>query len=562
MKKKTRKIIIAAVVVVVAAAAIITYTTVSASSGQTAKLDTAFGTDAATKGDISLTVTGSGNLASAKVLNVAADSHIDIGEVLISTGDSLQSGQAIATVDTEAMQDYADGLQEQIDSTLTQIDTTNNVTTRLSIKSPADGWVKSIVLDEDDNIEDAMNEHGYIALVATEKREIINASGSILKEGDTVKVKCQNYTYTGAVTNENGTLYVSIGTLARKVGADAVVYDVNGNELFTGKIELAAYKKVESSYGTITDVKFSENEEIEAGETIYSAEQYSQDVASLYDTVHDLEDELATVNALIKAGQITAPTSGVVETLNINDDQSYDEGAPILGLESTDNLIATVSVDELDINSIKIGQSVNVTFDSLPNEEYKGNVTRISDLGSASGGITTYDVEVAIESNENFKLGMSVSCEITAQEAKDAVLVPVDDVITANSKSYVMAAVDRTDAEKAAIKQLITEKDYSGLQEYMGEDAATLGIRMLADPTQLLYAEVRAVETGIENAYYIEIKSGLAEGDKVLSQSTDSESSDRGFMMGGFGMMGGEVRQFEGRTNNQGGPGGSFPGNN
>ncbi len=562
MKKKTKRIIVAAAVVAAVAAGLLIYSAASANAAQSAAFDTQYGTDTATKGDISLTVSGSGNLASAKTLSVNADSHLDISEVLVSEGDVLEAGQAIATLDNTAMQDYAKGLKSQIDSLHTQIDTTNSVMTRLSIKSPVDGWVKNVVLDEDDSIEDAMNKYGYVALVATEKREMINASGSSLAEGDIVKVKCQRHTYTGKVTNENGTLYVSIATTARKVGASASVYDKSGKQLFTGKIELAAYQPIESSYGTITDVKFSENEEIEAGETIYTAEQYSQTVTDLYNSLNDLESELATVESLISAGQITSPSAGLADTIYMSAGQSYDDGAQLLTLDSTSDWIATVSIDELDINSVKTGQAVSVTLDSIPDETFKGKVSRISGKGAASGGITTYDVDVSVDSNESFKLGMSVSCEITAQETKDAVLIPVDDVITANSQSYVMVAVDRTDAETAEIKQLINDKDYTGLQKYMGADASTLNIKMLSDPAQLLYGEIRAVETGIENAYYIEIKSGLAEGEKVISQSTDSESSQGNFMMGGMGPLTGDMGGQMGQPPQRDPSGGGFPGGN
>jgi multidrug efflux pump subunit AcrA (membrane-fusion protein) len=219
MKKKTKRIIIAAAALVVAAVAIIIFTTVSASAGKAS--DTAYSTDIATKGDISETVSGSGNLGSAKTLSVAADSHLDINEVLISAGDTLTAGQPIASLNTEAMQDYADDLKTTIDSTQTQIDTTNNTTTKLSIKSPVDGWVKNVMLDEDDSIQDAMSEYGYVALVATEEREIINAASSSLTEGTAVSVKCEGRTYDGNVTSENGTLYVSIDTVSRTVGADA-----------------------------------------------------------------------------------------------------------------------------------------------------------------------------------------------------------------------------------------------------------------------------------------------------------------------------------------------------
>lgn len=536
MKKKTKRIIIAVAAVALVAVAVIIFSTVSVNAGNSANT---YSTDIATTGDISKAVSGSGNLDSAKTLNVTADSHLDISEVLVYTGDTLKEDQPVASLNIEAMRDYSGDLKTQIDSVRTQIDTTNNTTTRLSIKSPVDGWVKNVLLDEDDSIEDAMNEYGYVALVATQERELISAEGSSLAEGTAVRVKCESKWHNGAVTNENGALYVSIDTIARTVGADAQVYDADGNLLFTGKIELAAYQKIESSYGVITDAGFSEDEEIEAGETIYSAEQYSQDVMELYASLSELKEEYDTLQALIEAGQLTSPVAGVVDTLSLAAGQTVDKGASLMTVDSTDDWVATVSVDELDINSIKTGQYVSVTLDSMPNDTFSGKVTRVSELGSASNGITTYDVDVTVDSNENFKLGMTVSCEITSEEAKNAVLVPVDDVLTANNRSYVMAAVERTDAEKNAIKQLISDNDYKGLADFMGEDAAALNITMLPDPEQLLYSEVRAVETGIENAYYVEIKSGLSEGEKIIKQTSDSSDSESGFFMNGMGAMGG-----------------------
>lgn len=518
------------------AAAVIIFSTVSVSAGNSANT---YSTDIATTGDISKAVSGSGNLDSAKTLNVTADSHLDISEVLVYTGDTLKEDQPVASLNIEAMRDYSGDLKTQIDSVRTQIDTTNNTTTRLSIKSPVDGWVKNVLLDEDDSIEDAMNEYGYVALVATQERELISAKGSSLAEGTAVRVKCESKWHDGAVTNEKGALYVSIDTIARTVGADAQVYDADGNLLFTGKIELAAYQKIESSYGVITDAGFSEDEEIEAGETIYSAEQYSQDVMELYVSLSELKEEYDTLQALIEAGQLTSPVAGVVDTLSLAAGQTVDKGASLMTVDSTDDWVATVSVDELDINSIKTGQYVSVTLDSMPNDTFSGKVTRVSDLGSASNGITTYDVDVTVDSNENFKLGMTVSCEITSEEAKNAVLVPVDDVLTANNRSYVMVVLERTDAEKSTIKQLISDNDFKGMADFMGEDAAALNITMLPDPEQLLYSEVRAVETGIENAYYVEIKSGLSEGEKVIKQTSDSGDSESGFFMNGMGAMGG-----------------------
>ena len=562
MKKGIKKLIIIGGVVVLLVAGFFIYRGVASAAETNAAFDQEATFDEVTKGDISLSVSGSGNLGSADTFDIDAASYLVIEDVTVAAGDTMAAGDVIATLDTEAMQDKAQELANEVSAAQISIDTTNNVTTSLSIKSPVDGWVKNVVLDEDDYIEDAMSEYGYIALVATEEREIINAASSSLTEGSEVKVKCEGYTYSGVVTNENGTLYVSIDTIYRTVGADAVVYDADGNELFTGKIELAAYQEIESSYGIITDVGFSEDEEIEQGETIYKATQYSLDVQELYDNLADLKSQYETMQSLITAGQITSPGAGVISAVNITDGQECEEGTALISVESTEDWSATVSVDELDINSIEVGQNVNVELDSLPNEVFTGTVTAISDYGTASSGITTYNVMVSVQDDDRFKINMTLSCEILAQEATDALLVPVDDVLTTGNTSYVMVKVDRTEAEIATIKQLILNEDYDGLKEYMGVDATTLGISMLSDPSQLINSEVRAVETGIESAYYIQITSGLSEGEYVLAQESDS-SSDEGFFMQGMGeIMGGNVQSGQMPEGGSRPQGGSMPGGN
>lgn len=536
LKKGTKRLVIIVLAVIVVCAGLGIYSGVSGASAKAGVGSGEITYDTIGTGDISLTVSGSGNLASAETLNITADGLLIVNDMLVAEGDTISTEQPIATLDIEEMQASADDLQAQMTAQQISIDTTNNTSTSLSIKSPDDGWVKNVMLDDDDEIATAMDEYGYVALIATEERELIKAANSTLAEGDIVHVKCESHTYDGVVTNEDGTLYVSIDTITRTVGADAVVYDEEGNELFTGQIGLAEYVKVESSYGIIEDVGFSENEEIEAGETIYSASQYSLDVKDMYETLADLQEQYETMTAHIAAGQIVSPTAGVVSSVTVADGATCEEGTVLISVQSTDSWLATVSVDELDINSIEVGQNVDVELDSLPNETFDGTVTDISDMGSASGGITTYSVNVSVVDDDRFKINMTLNCEVKAQEATGAVLLPIDDLRTSGNMSYVMVKFDRTDTEKAAIQALINSNDDTGLAEYMGEDAQTLGISVLSDPSELLYAQVRAVETGIENAYYIEVTSGLSEGEQVVhTAESEDDSSESGFIdMGGM----------------------------
>ena len=145
--------------------------------------------------------------------------------------------------------------------------------------------------------------------------------------------------------------------------------------------------------------------------------------------------------------------------------------------------------------------------------------------GSASGGITTYDVEVEVDDNDGFKLAMTLNCEIETQSAMDVILAPIDAIRTSMNQNYVLVSAERSDAEIETIKQLIQGNDYTALAAYMGDEADALGIKMLSDWSELVYGEVRAVEVGIQDAFYAQIVSGLSEGETVLLITSDSDDS-------------------------------------
>ena len=134
-----------------------------------------------------------------------------------------------------------------------------------------------------------MNKYSYLCVIATVKKELIDASKSGLAEGTGVTVKCQGSTYTGTVVTVNGTLYVRINTISKTIGANADIYDTKGNKLFSGQIQLQSYVPIVSNYGTIDSRKVSENSSVDAGDVLFEAEQYSLTVKNLYTDLQTVE---------------------------------------------------------------------------------------------------------------------------------------------------------------------------------------------------------------------------------------------------------------------------------
>lgn len=157
-----------------------------------------------------------------------------------------------------------------------------------------------------------------------------------------------------------------------------------------------------------------------------------------------------------------------------------------------------IGIDELDINKIHVGQDVEITSDALDGKTFTGKVDKVNINGATAGGVTTYPVTVLIDgSPAELKPGMNVSAKIVVEDAGTVLCIPVDAVQRGNT---VLVAGPGA----------------------LGEDGK------LADPTKL---EEREVTLGRNDSEYIEVLSGLEEGDVVYVQRQGSNAM--AMMMGG-----------------------------
>ena len=127
MKKWLKRLIIIVVVVGVLTGAYFIYDGVTAKAEVDEAFSSAPSTGQVTTGDITLSVSGSGNLASPASVQFEAAGYMIIDEVLVEEGDTIEAGQTVATLDLEEMNEYLSELEESIVSIQTDIDTMNGV---------------------------------------------------------------------------------------------------------------------------------------------------------------------------------------------------------------------------------------------------------------------------------------------------------------------------------------------------------------------------------------------------------------------------------------------------
>lgn len=181
---------------------------------------------------------------------------------------------------------------------------------------------------------------------------------------------------------------------------------------------------------------------------------------------------------------ITSPISGTVIEKNFKAGDTVDgtRGTVLATIYDLTCLKAEMKVNELDIGKVAAGQEVELTAAALPGQTFRGVVERISVNGTTTDGFTTYPVTVVITDYGALMPGMNVSATILCDTAVQVLAVPV-------------AAVNRGNTVQVAAPGA------------MAEDGATV-----ADPSLL---EERPVALGRSDEAYIEITSGLSEGETV-----------------------------------------------
>ena len=188
------------------------------------------------------------------------------------------------------------------------------------------------------------------------------------------------------------------------------------------------------------------------------------------------------------SGSASAASSGSDSsgTIGTSDYSLYETAA--FSIASATEASVSINVDELDILSVKEGQTATVTLDALDGQEFEGTITEVSNEASSGNSSTKYPVTITFEKNEDMLLGMSASATIHVNEAEDAVLIPVDALQEKGDSTFVY-----------------TKKDSDGN----------------------LSGEVE-VETGISNGSQVEITSGLEEGDTVYYLKAESSDTSSG----------------------------------
>ena len=496
--------------------------------------------------DITAQITGSGVLEAANSYSVTSLAEGNILTADFEEGDQVEEGTVLYTIDTSNLS----GSLEQARISLEQAQRSYNSRVKdlekLSVTAPKTGRVLSLEVEEGDDVsagqtvatlrnsdvmtltvpfladEAAGFSVGQRAAVTLESTfETLEGTVSKVDRADTVLEGNRIVRYVTVEVANPGALSVSqTGSVTVDGCASA------GSAAFAYAAEQAITAEVS---GQVAAIRAREGDRVDRGDVLLTLTSDSLDdsLQSAADSLRNAELSLESRQDQLNNYTITSPIRGTVIDKNYKAGETSEAGKVLCSIYDLSYLTMTLSVDELDISDIAVGQRVEITADAVEGKTYTGVVTKVSVAGTSSGGATTYPVTVRIDETEGLLPGMNVDAAITLQSASGVLAIPSGALNRGNT------VLVTADSPSAANGTAIEGGDYCSVP----------------------------VEIGASDSSYIEITSGLQEGDTVAYIPTTGSGGFAMMMPGGMGgaafeggaMPGGGMANI---TVSGGGPGG------
>ena len=582
-------------------------------SSQKSQGDQSVSTATVKRTDISSELTASSSLSPKDTYEVTALVEGEVIEANFEEGDVVEKGQVLYRIDASSMDSDLSSAQTSLQRAKESAQTAQSdyaeETARIAgntYRSTASGYIKTLYIKEGDKVNNGTKIADLyddsvmkitVPFLSGEAAEInVGDEAAVTLEdtgeqisGTVTVVSSMEETLSGGRLVKNVTVEVSNpGGLTTDTAASVTVdgFVCSAEATFTAKtettlsVELSGNKSLEIENLLIHEGSYVEKNSELFQVTTKTAEEYLKEfkdaVESADDNLENAENKLSNTQDNVDDYTITAPISGTVITKNakVGDkiSKSSSGTTTMAVIYDLSTMTLEMSVDELDVSSIKVGQSVEITADAVEGETFTGTVTNVSLQSSYSNGVTNYPVTVTLDDTGSLLPGMNVDAKIILDSSENALVIPASALMRGN-RVYVKKSSDSTenadtqrndssdnvgdaDSERknhgdgtlnadSVDRQPDAGAEASGSSKGSGTDnssSKSTGSGKSGSSNVPDGFEAVQVTTGIINDDYVEILSGLSEGDEVyISSDSGSSTQTNQMQMGGMGGPGGDM---------------------
>ena len=298
------------------------------------------------------------------------------------------------------------------------------------------------------------------------------------------------------------TVTIAVPNAGSLTTAQAAVAQVNGvSSLNSAHF---AYQREETvvaaASGTVSELCVREGSTVRQNDVLLriTGKDLDKQAQNAADNLRSAELRMSSAERNISHYTIDAPISGTIvdKKVKAGDKLSANDTAMqnLCTIYDMSYLEMKLNVDELKIRSLEVGQEVDITADAVPGETYKGVISSILVAGTTANGSTSYPVTVRIDDMGELLPGMNATAKITTASVKNVLALPNAALVRG---SYVLVTKDSPSAANAETS--------------------------MTAPDGYVYVKVT---TGISDDDYIEVKSGLQEGDTIAYDNSSVSAND------------------------------------
>jgi HlyD family secretion protein len=386
------------------------------------------------------------------------------------------------------------------------------------------------------------NKHQQVdMLVTTDKAviktitQLVNATGKIQPELE-VKISPE---VSGEITQlplREGAA-VKKGDLLVSIKPDNYRYQVEQQEANLTAAKAGAVQSKAQLLKAQEDFKRSENlfKSTLISDSDFTTAKTALDVAQAnYDNalaqIRRTEGLLNQSVELLSKTTIYSPADGTISSLSSEIGERVVAtgsfaGTEIMRVADLNDMEVRVNVNENDVVNVKVGDKARISVDAYPNRIFTGKVKEIGAAAKTQGlntqeEVTNFQVKIRIlEKDVKVRPGMSASVDIETQTVENVVAVPIQSVTVRSregNKNLDELSADRAKKEQETKGEgaaaAVNEKQQRERERADRESLQRVVFVRHGDTVKLT-----PVETGIGDTTHMEIKSGVKEGDEVVS---------------------------------------------
>ena len=495
----------------------------------------------ATKGVITTTVSGTGQISAKDTKTIKAEASGKLIYLNASEGQYVSKGTLLAKIDNSNSLDAVKDAEEELESAQISLDkligpdesnpkAKKDAKKNLS-KAYEDGYntVSSVFLDLPDimkdleeilygrtfnNYQDNIEYYSSAAYGFNEKileyRNVAEDSYKLARSS--YNINFENYKKTNRYSDQAVVdaiitqTYENSKDIAQTIKdninliqfyKDALTYyDAEINS--TAESHISSLSSHLSSINSCISSLFSANSSIE--DKIEALEDVDTEIKDAKLTVTKKQRALEDAKDALADYYVYAPIGGLISEVIAEKGENISSGSSVVTI-ITESKIAEITLSEVDVANIETGNKATLTFDALEDLTLTGKVTGVDLVGSANSGVISYGIEITLDTIEdNIRAGMSVSTNIITNSKTNVLIVPTTAVKSNDDGTYYVQVLSDT--------YDLTDKTNS-----------------IKGVTSDSLPATKIVGIGLSDDTNTEITSGLAEGDQIIVRTSSSASA-------------------------------------